>query len=146
MAEEVIRRAVVSTGRTPYKTVARTEGGGGHEVVCDEPEQFHGADLGPTPLELFLAALGGCKTMTVRLYADRKEWPLEEAICTVQQQMREVEGGGPVKVPHIDIAMELVGDLTEEQRQKLLDIAERCPVQKMVTGECILQTKLVQEA
>lgn len=146
MAQDPIRKAVVTTGRTPYKTIAQTAGGAGHTIVCDEPESLGGADHGPTPLETFLAALGGCKTMTARLYADRKEWPLEEAVCTVEQQVRLVEGGGPTKVPHLDIKMEFVGDLTDEQRGRLLDIAERCPVQRMVTGECVVTTSLAQEA
>lgn len=144
MAEEAIRRATASIGRTKYRTTITTEGGITHELIADEPKVYGGADLGPTPLEMFLGSIGACKAMTARMYADRKGWPLDEAICTVSQQLRPAEDGGR-KVPHIDIEIQFTGDLDDDQRQRLHEIAERCPVQQMVTGECIVKTHLVTE-
>ncbi len=142
MAQDRIRKAAVSTGRDHFRTVARTFAGKGHTLTTDEPEAFGGKDLGPTPLEMFLASIGSCKTMTVRMYADRKGWPLEEAVCTVEADYRVREGGGPTKIPHIDITIEFKGDLTDEQRQRLYEIADRCPVQRIVTGECVVSSTL----
>ena len=142
MAQDRIRKAVVSTGRDHFKTVARTFAGGGHTLTTDEPEDFGGKDLGPTPLEMFLASIGSCKTMTARMYADRKGWALDEVVCTVEVDYRVREGGGATKIPHLDITIEFKGELTEEQRDRLYEIANRCPVQRIVTEECVVASRL----
>lgn len=145
MATDRIRKAVSSTARDHFKTVAKTFSGKGHTLTTDEPEEFGGADLGPTPLETFLSALGSCKTMTARMYADRKGWPLDEAVCSVEMQRRVPAAGGSTQVPHLDVSIEFRGDLTDEQRQRLYEIANRCPVQSIVTGECVLTSTLAGE-
>jgi putative redox protein len=131
MAEDTIRKAFVEVGREKYRVSGRVERG--HEVVCDEPESLGGADLGPTPVELFLISIGACKAMTAKMYADRKGWALERASCSIEQTVR---GEGAGRTPHIEIRMRFEGDLDVEQRARLLEIAEKCPVQKMITGPC----------
>ena len=119
---------------------------GGHRLVADEPRPF-GDDAGPSPYDLLLSALGACTSMTVRMYADKKGLPLEQvrvslrhsrihakdcAECETQQGM----------VDHIDRDIELVGDLDDDQREKLLAIAERCPVHRTLTSTVHVSTSL----
>jgi putative redox protein len=143
MPEERPRRATVSIAADNYRT--RCTAGDAHEVTCDEPVALGGQNLGPTPVELFLMAIGACKAMTARMYADRKGWPLTGATCNITQDMRQPDEASPRKVPHIDIAMRFDGDLDAEQRARLLEIAEKCPVQKMITGDCVLHARLADE-
>jgi uncharacterized OsmC-like protein len=110
--------------------VART-----HKLAADEPVSFGGTDTGPTPYEFLLMALGGCTVMTLRIYADRKGWPLEQATVSVRQarphepdcERCEVEAVG---VERIERKIALVGPLSEDQRSRLMKVADRCPVQQ----------------
>lgn len=118
--------------RSRYRStvVART-----HEQVLDEPVDVGGTDAGPTPYEALLGALGGCTAMTLRMYADRKGWPL----AAVQVRLRQAREHGPdcascetAEVgPHqLEREIELEGALSDEQRRRLLLIADRCPVKQ----------------
>ena len=106
-----------------------------HHLVADEPRSLKGTDAGPTPYELMLIALAGCTAMTVRMYADRKGWPLEEAVVWFRQarphepdcEQCPVEKVG---MEHIERRVDFVGPLSEEQRARLLEIADRCPVKQ----------------
>lgn len=114
---------VVRTGRARYPTEITVRG---HRLRADEPETVGGTDTGPTPYELVASALGACTTITLRMYADRKEWPLEEIVARVRhEKVRGAERGDRF---HLDV--ELIGDLTDEQRARLLEIAGRCPVHR----------------
>ena len=106
-----------------------------HSFVIDEPVAVGGQDAGPTPYEYLLAALSGCMAMTLRMYADRKGWPLE----TVQVRLRTSRSHEPdcenceksdVGITTIERTIELGGTLTDEQCQRLLQIADRCPVKQ----------------
>tara|TARA_Y100001933_G_scaffold230402_1_gene247481 strand:- start:156 stop:578 length:423 start_codon:yes stop_codon:yes gene_type:complete len=126
-----------------YHTTCVVGTDGRHEFVCDEPTDLGGQDLGPTPVEVFCGSIAACKAMTARMYADRKEWPVESISCTVRHRLRVQEGSDrPTKVPHLDITIQFTGDLDDEQRARLKEIAERCPVQRMIEGECIISTTL----
>jgi putative redox protein len=109
---------------------------GPHKLISDEPVADGGEDLGPSPHEFLLAALGACTSMTVKLYADRKGWPLEHVEVDLEQA--RVEG-----VHEIRRAIRLFGPLSEEQRTRLLEIAEKCPVHRTLTGPLRLVARLV---
>ncbi len=120
---------------------------GKHTLLADEPVRIGGDDSGPTPYGLLLAGLGACTTMTVRMYANRKKWPLEHVSVRLKHdkihaddcEACETEGG---KVDQIDRALTLNGDLTPDQRRKLLEIADKCPVHRTLHSEVHIVTEL----
>ncbi|HSV21616.1 MAG TPA: OsmC family protein [Xanthobacteraceae bacterium] len=97
---------------------------GGLRFLADEPVEMGGLGSGPTPYDLLCAALGACTAMTVRMYARRKEWPLRRVrVCVGHARTKEED---PPDGFLREVALE--GDLTDEQRSRLIEIAERCPV------------------
>ncbi len=120
---------------------------GPHRLSADEPEPL-GTDTGPTPYQLLSAALGACTAITLTAYARHKEWPLESVTVVLTHGKIhardcadcETKDG---KVDRIERAIELGGPLSEEQRARLLEIAQRCPVHRTLTSEINLQTRLV---
>ena len=119
-------------GASGFRTEIRARS---HGVTADEPRTVGGTDAGPTPYELLLGALSGCTAMTLRMYADRKRWPLE----SVQVQLRTTRAHESdcencetqrVGVGRVERRIELGGTLTEDQRKRLLQIADRCPVKQ----------------
>jgi putative redox protein len=120
---------------------------GPHTLLSDEPDPV-GEDTGPTPHDLLAAALGSCTAMTLTLYARRKEWPLESVSVILKHEKinaadcvgcRTREG----KVDHIERAIQLGGPLSEEQRSRLLEIADRCPVRRTLDSEVHIESHLV---
>ena len=112
---------------------------GHHELVSDEPLDLHGADRGPSPYELLMAALGSCTSMTLRMYADRKKWPLEAVRVKLHHSKIHAKDCEDCKTPadakrpmvdQITREVEVIGDLDQEQRERLLEIANRCPVHR----------------
>ena len=135
---------VVTHTEDAYRTEVTA---GRHALVADEPESVGGADAGPTPYDYLLAALGSCTGMTLRMYADRKEWPLEEATVHLTHEKVHAtdcdhcdttEG----KIDRIEREIELTGDLTPEQRERLLEIANKCPVHRTLHSEIDVQSAL----
>lgn len=110
---------------------------GNHQLVADEPVPLGGTDLGPTPYVYLKAALGACTAMTIRMYAERKKWPLQDAIVT----LRHSRDGNKESVFERDI--QLIGDLDAEQKQRLLDVADRCPVHKTLSHGATILSKLI---
>ena len=122
---------------------------GKHRLVADEPINAGGQDSGPGPYDLLLASLGACTSMTIRLYADHKKIPLQRVevrlrhfrvYATDCEECETKEG----MVDHIDREIRLDGDLTAEQRAKLMDIANRCPVHRTLTSEINIRTVPLQ--
>ena len=120
----------------------------GHLLVVDEPAALGGSDIGPSPYDLLISALGACTSMTVSLYARRKQWPLEAV--TVRLRHSKVHATDCAacdtkdgKLDGIERDIELHGDLTAEQRAQLLGIANKCPVHKTLTSEISIRTRLV---
>lgn len=106
---------------------------GEFRLRADEPVERSGADTGPEPHEFLLSALGACTSMTLRLYAERKGWPLKSVQVTLN--------GGPADGKFaITRRIQMEGDLDAEQRQRLLEIADKCPVHRTLTGEVVVQT------
>jgi len=104
---------------------------GPHALKADEPKDVGGDDSGPAPHEWLLAGLGACTSMTLKMYADRKEWPLERCDVTVSLS-RE----GATSTFHRTIVMH--GPLDDEQRKRLMDIAAKCPVHQTLTGQIVV--------
>ncbi|MEN0062620.1 MAG: bifunctional alpha/beta hydrolase/OsmC family protein [Myxococcota bacterium] len=134
--------AVVSSG---FRTEIRA---GHHRFVADEPPSLGGTDTGPTPYDLLLSSLGACTAMTLRMYADRKQWPLEEVIVTLRHERNHAKDcagcaeGESVRLEVIHRTLDVVGDLSAEQRQRLLEIADRCPVHRTLHSQMEVRTTL----
>jgi putative redox protein len=115
-----------------FRTEVRARG---HALVADEPTTVGGTDAGPTPYELLLGALSSCTAMTVRMYASRKNWPLEGVTVQLRSARSHVTDcencvKEQVGIGRIERRVAFDGPLTDEQRQRLLDIADRCPVKQ----------------
>jgi putative redox protein len=112
---------------------------GGHHLKADEPKDAGGADTGPSPYDLLLASLGACTTITLRMYADRKQWNVTNIQVRLSHQKihasdcaecQHKEG----KIDHITRVIEIEGELSSEQRTRMLEIANKCPVHQTLTS------------
>jgi putative redox protein len=140
-SEGTVTVAEAGTGTYTQQITARR-----HRLVADEPQPI-GADAGPTPYDLLLAALGACTSMTVRMYANRKDWPLERVRVTLRHSRIHAEDCAECEttigwIDHIDRDIELTGNLDDTQRERLLHIANRCPVHQTLTSEVHIATSL----
>ncbi|MFU8785006.1 OsmC family protein [Aliidiomarina sp.] len=110
-----------------------------HRWLADEPESVGGADEGPAPMEMVMAGLGACTSMTLRMYAKRKEWALEK----VTVDLRHIKGEKGVE--SIERHIHIEGNLDDEQRQRLLEIANKCPVHRtLMNSQLAIPTELVK--
>jgi putative redox protein len=121
---------------------------GRHRLAADEPGAQGGTDTGPSPYDYVLAGLGACTSMTLALYARRKQWPLERVTVRLRHGRIHAEDCADCEtksgmLDRIERELVLEGDLTQEQRARLLEIAERCPVHRTLTSEIHIQTRLV---
>jgi putative redox protein len=136
-----MREVVVSSGENLQNAVTYE---GGREFTIDEPASLGGDGAGPDPYTLLLSALGGCISMTLRLYARRKGWPLKRVRVRLRQQRIHAkdcvgcESRSEDFVHRIERHVTLEGPLTEEQRARLLEIAHKCPVHKTLTSEIVV--------
>ena len=138
------RSVIVEAGRLRY---AQSVSVGPHLLQGDEPVSVGGSDVGPNPYELLLAALGTCTSITVRMYADRKQWPLKSVHielsyagvhaddCTAgDKELKLVDG--------IEMKLSFFGELSESQRQRLTEIANKCPVHRMLESPIPIRARL----
>ena len=122
---------------------------GNHILTADEPIINGGKDTGPSPYDFLLAALGSCTSMTLRMYAKLKKFPLEQVIVRLKYEKIHVDDciaceTSSSKIDHIERLIELEGALSQEQRTQLLEIANKCPVHRTLTSKIIITTKLIE--
>jgi putative redox protein len=122
---------------------------GAHVFAADEPVAAGGTDTGPGPYDFLLAGLGACTSMTMRMYADHKGWPLERVRVELRHakihaadcaECETREG----KIDRIDRAITVTGPLNDEQRQRLLEIADKCPVHRTLHSEVHVVSRLAE--
>lgn len=150
-----IDRPMMRLGAEAGEAVSRTGASGfrsdvslsGHSLIADEPEDYGGTNMGPTPYDLLSGALATCTGMTLRMYADHKKLPLESVTVSVRHDKIhakdcedcEQEDG---RVDEFRRELRIEGDLTDEQRERMKQIADRCPVHKSLHGEIRVKTEL----
>lgn len=138
------KQVVCRTGDDGYTTQIQA---GKHALLADEPVALGGKNLGPTPYDFLAASLGSCTGITLRMYADRKQWPLDEVrIHLSHNKIHEKDCEScedkNARIDHLQREVELLGDLTDEQKQRLLEIADKCPVHKTLHGKIKVTTVL----
>jgi len=115
---------------------------GVHTLTADEPEDLGGKNLGPSPYELLLAALGACTAMTLRLYSQRKKWDLADVAVALDHKSRVVDAEGSNKKEEIiERIISISGNLDDSQKKRLMEIADKCPVHKTLTAQINIVTK-----
>ena len=134
---------VVEQG-VPYQCAIHTDD---HSWFADEPEKIKGGNTGPDPYEHLLAALGSCTAITMRMYADFKKIPLQEIAITLSHNREHGEDCSACDEEHpqvdrISRTLVLTGDLDDQQRQKLLEIADKCPVHRTLHNKIVIDTEL----
>lgn len=140
-------QTAVRIGTTKYVTEVKA---GIHHQIADEPIEDGGKDLGPNPYQFLLAGLGACTAMTLRMYADHKKLPLEEVTVHLNHEneyLKDAENTNKrtSKLDRLYRNIEIKGDLTDKQRQRLLEIANKCPVHRTLENNPIIVTNLLEE-
>jgi putative redox protein len=121
---------------------------GPHVLTADEPERLGGTDTGPTPYDLLMASLGSCISMTLRLYARRKQWPLKDVEVRLFHDRIHARDCADCetkegRVDQVTVELAVSGPLRDDQRERLLEIAGKCPVHRTLTREIKIRKKLV---
>ena len=137
-------QVITRIGKSGYVTEIMAAG---HGLVADEPVSLGGTDKGPAPFDFLMAGLGTCKAMTLRMYSDRKQWPLEGV--TVKLNHKKIDAADcetcqtkEGQLDQFDCEIDLSGELDDQQKQRLLQIADRCPVHRTLHSEIIVKSKL----
>lgn len=142
---------IVTVTETREGKFTQTISVGGHRLRADEPPGVGGADTGPSPYDLLLAGLGACTSMTVRMYADLKQLPLDKVTVRLRHDKIHAQDCSECetregKIDRIDREIELEGKLDEAQRARLLEIANKCPVHRTLHSEVVIPTRLADTA
>lgn len=114
---------------------------GTHQLLADEPASVGGEDAGPAPFDFLMAGLGACTSMTIRMYAERKSMPLTRVQVELRHNKTEVDGK---LLDRIERCITLEGDLSPEERARLLEIANRCPVHRALAQPLVVETHLLE--
>jgi len=137
-------QVIARTGKNGFITEVRA---GSHSLITDEPLSVGGTDRGPAPYDLLAASLGACTSMTLQMYARRKKWPLEEAVVRLNHKKIHAKDCSSCEteegyLDRIDRELELIGPLDDDQRGRLKEIADRCPVHRTLHSEVSISTYL----
>lgn len=139
MSEHERTVTVRETGVGTYTQEVKT---GAHTLTTDEPVDVGGLDQGPNPYDMLLGALGSCTSMTIRMYANQKKWPLDRV--TVKLTHHKEAGADGIKRDVITRDITLEGKLDEAQRQRLLEIANKCPIHRTLENKPEIISKLAE--
>ena len=139
---ETSKQVVTRIGKEKYTTDILASN---HTLVADEPLSVGGKNFGPSPYDLLLSSLGACTAMTLRMYADRKKWALEEVVVHLNHRKESIENDEHKKmiVDYFDKEIEIIGNLDDAQRNRLMEIADRCPVHRTLHNKVIIESKMV---
>ncbi len=142
------RKVSVSSGSSRYGLNITV---GPHLLLADEPVDVGGNDAGPNPYELLLGALGACTAMTVRMYAEVKKWPLEDVRVRLSHAKVHADDcvnceAKPTKIDQIEMEISFVGNLTDDQKKRLMDIAGKCPVHRTLTSPIKIRSRAPVES
>ncbi|MBK7649371.1 MAG: OsmC family protein [Betaproteobacteria bacterium] len=127
---------VAENGKGRYQQAVTV---GQHQLLADEPVDVGGADAGPAPFDFVMAGLGACTSMTLRMYAERREFPLTHLSVSLSYDKVTVDG---VARDHIQRTITLEGELSDEQRQRLLEIANKCPVHRALSQSLLIDSAI----
>lgn len=133
--EDCIVDALAVIGRAQYQTLVKS---GNHSIISDEPAEDGGKDTGMSPYNLLMASLASCTAITLRMYINRKMWLVEEIKVNVEMYRNETG-------IFIESKLGFTGEITAEQRKRLITIADACPIHKILVGNIIINTSLQQE-
>ncbi|MFB9057463.1 alpha/beta fold hydrolase [Mariniflexile ostreae] len=119
-----------------------------HDFIADEPESMGGDDFGPSPYDFLSAGLAACTVMTLKLYAERKKWDLQEVFAYITYSKKHSEDlmlgdDKPSRIDHLQKRLKFVGNLDEAQKDKLKEIASKCPVHRTLLSETVIETELI---
>lgn len=119
-----------------------------HSFIADEPESIGGDDFGPSPYDFLSAALAACTVMTLKLYAERKKWDLQEVYAYITYSRKhsddlQLDVEKPSRFDHLQKKLKFIGNLDEDQKQKLKEIASKCPVHRTLLSDIIIETELI---
>ena len=137
---------VSENGEVPY---GQRITAGRHALSVDEPLPL-GQDTGPSPYDLLLASLGACTSMTLRMYADRKQWPLSHVSVSLRHSKIHARDCAECetstgRLDHVERSIRITGDLDDDQRARLLEIADRCPVHRTLNSEVVIRSSLAAD-
>lgn len=130
--KDLIATADAKIGRIQYQTIVNSSN---HTIIADEPVDEGGMDAGMSPYGLLLASLASCTVITLRMYIDRKMWAIDEIIVNLELSQTE-------KGVHIDSKLSFTGEVNDEQRMRLITIADACPIHKILVGNIEIYTSL----
>ncbi|OKS86636.1 OsmC family protein [Mucilaginibacter polytrichastri] len=132
LIRESLGSAQAKTGLTQYQTVVTSNK---HGIVVDEPEDSKGTNTGIEPMGLLTGSLASCTAITLRMYIDRKMWVVDE--ITVKVELFRIEGG-----TLFERTLQFIGELSDEQKKRLIQIADACPVHKILVGDIMVDTRI----